>query len=286
MKSVRIRVIFLASWLALFCFISGLLDPVAINPITIGLVVVMLIVALVIPDMSRATFWAITLVPITALLVTKFWVEALSGRQAIFLAIVEICAIAVTISLARWVSSALIEFENAVTKITIGKREKKLETEELEQGLIYREVRRARNHERPLAIISVGIDPKSIEPNKERMVVEIQRSMMEQYKLRVLEKMLCTELEDCAVIAKDTNHYLAVLPETMPEELQVVVTRLRQKAVDQVGIELKVGTATLPHDSYTFEGLVEKATRAMEYDREAQPYIVVDEHALETRVKQ
>ena len=285
MKRLRIRVIILASWLVFFYFIGGILDPVAINPITIGFVFVTVIVSLVIPSMPRVTLWAIILVPVTALLMTRYWVNALSGKQAISLAIAEVCAIAVTIILARWVSIAINEFENAVAKITLGPREKKLQSAELEQGLIYREVRRARNHQRPLALISVSVDNKSIEPAAERMVQEIQRSMMGQYKLRVLSKMLCAELEDCAVIVQENDHYLAVLPETAPEELQVVIERLRQKAYNQLGIEIKIGVATLPQDSYTFEGLVERASREMKKDRETQPYIIIDEQPLESRIK-
>lgn len=285
MKRLRIRVIVLASWLIIFYLIGGLLDPVALNPITIGLLLVLVIVALVIPNVPKMTLLAIMLVPITALLVTKFWISTLLGELTIYMTIIEVSALAVTIILARWVGLALNDFEKEVGKITLGQRGKKLRAAVLEQGLIYREVRRARNHQRPLALIAVSVDKNSINPSDEKMVQEIQRTMLEQYKLRVLSNMLCAELEDCAVIVQDTDYYLAVLPETLPDESKVLVARLRQKAFEEIGIELKVGVATLPHDSYTYEGLVEMATREMKKDREAQPYLILEEQPLENRLK-
>jgi hypothetical protein len=179
----------------------------------------------------------------------------------------------------------LNEFENVVNNITLGQPEEKIKSSLMGEGSIYREVRRARNHQRPLALISIGVDEKSLKPTVEKMVQEIQRSMMRQYKLRELSKVLCNELEDCAVIVQDTDHYLAVLPDTSPEELPFVITRLRQKACDQVGIDLKIGSASLFNDSYTFDGLVERAIRDMKSDREPQPQpaVVKDTYPLERR---
>ena len=285
MKRLRIRVIFLASWLVFFYITSGLLDPVAISPITMGIVSAMVIVTLAVSNMPRGSLLAIMLIPITALMVTKYWVNALSGDLAILLAIVEIFAVALTLILARWVSSSLNEFEKSVTDITLGPHEKRLTAAPLEHGLIYREVRRARNHHRPLALISISIDQKSIDPDSERLAQEIQQSMMEQYKLKMLSKMLCAELEDCAVVAQDDDHYLAVLPETLPEDVQVVASRLRQKASDQIGVGLKIGVANLPRDGFTYEGLVERATQGMENDRGAQLYLIMDEQPVDSRIK-
>ena len=284
MKRLRIRVVILACWLVFFYFISWLLDPIAFNPITIGLIFATLVMALIIPNLPRVSLWVMMLIPITALLVTKYWQNALSGNLAILLTIVEIFAIAMTMILARWVSIATYEFENTVADITLGPREKKLESTPLDQGMIYREVRRARNHQRPLALISVGVDEKAINPAKERMVQEIQQSMMKQYKLRVLSKILCADLEDCAIIVQDADRFLVVLPETVSEDVPIVIKRLRQKAIDQVGVDIKIGVATLPGDSYTYEGLVERASRDMESDRGTQPYLIMSEHPIDSRI--
>jgi hypothetical protein len=245
---------------------------------------VMAAAALVIPRMSKSLLWAILFTSITALLVTRYWTGGLSSELAIFITFIEACAIVITAALSLWVRLALDEFEEAIAAITLGQQDNKIETALSGQGLIYREVRRARNHQRPLALISIGVDEKSISPADERMVEEVQQSMVKQFKLRGLSKMLCDELEDCAVIVQNADYYLAALPETKPEEIPIVVERLRQKASNQVGVEIKVGVATLSHDNYTFEGLLERATREMESDREAQSYAVMDQLPLERRI--
>ncbi|HSQ17128.1 MAG TPA: hypothetical protein VLM83_05470 [Anaerolineales bacterium] len=284
MIRIRIRVTVLAAWLVFLYILGRLLDSILISNITIGFVFVIVVTEVLIPRMPRNLIWVIMVVTITALLVTMVWTRNLTGDLAIFRMFTEVGAIVVTAMLSVWVSRGLDEFENAVAYITLGQREMKLESPLSGQGLIYREVRRARNHQQPLALISIGIDEKSIEPATEKLVQEIQRSMMKRYKLQVLSKMLSDELEDCAVIVQDTDHYLAVLPDTKTDEIPVVVERLRQKACGQVGVELKIGVATLPQDSYTFEGLVERAIQEMVRDREPQSCVVMEKFPMEHRI--
>lgn len=284
MIRIRIRVTILAAWLICLYILGRLLDPIVISSITIGFVFVIVVSELLIPRMPRNLVWVIMFVTITALLVTSLWTRDLAGGVAILQMFTEIGAIVVTAMLSLWVSRGLDEFENAVAYITLGQSEEKLDSPLSGQGLIYREVRRARNHQQPLALISIGVDEKSIEPATEKLVRDIQRSMMKRYKLQGLSKMLRDELEDCAVIVQDSDHYLAVLPDTKTDEIPVVVERLRQKACGQVGVELKIGVATLPQDSYTFEGLVERANQEMLQDREPQPCVVMDKFPVEHRI--
>jgi hypothetical protein len=286
MKRLRIRIIVLASWLIVFSSLSRLLGPVGINNLSLGLGWVMVIVVLGLPRMARGAVWVIMLVLVTTLLLTKFWARGLSSDLALFVTVLEVCALVVTTLVTRWVNLALNEFEKTVVNLTLGQRERVPETALSGQGTIYREVRRARNHDHPLALISISVDEKSIDPKVEAVVREIQASMMKQYKLQGLSNMLCAELEDCAVIVEDTDHYLAVLPDTLPEELPVVVKRLRQKACDELGVEIKIGVATLPKDGYTFDGLVETATREMANDREPPPCLVLEAYPLESRIRE
>ncbi len=285
MKRIRIRVTILVTWVIFLSIINRLLDPIELSNITIGSVIVILVAELLIPRMPRDLVWLIMFVPIAVLLVTRFWSRNPLSDQAIFLTIIEVFVIAVTMILSHWVRIALDEFESAVAYITLGPSERRLENTQLGQGLIYREVRRARNHQLPLALISIGVDDKTIEPATERLVQEIQQSMMKQYKLQGLSKMLCDELEDSAILVQDTDRYLALIPDTLPEELPIVVERLRKKAYGQVGVELKIGLATLPQDGFTFVGLVERATREMENDRVPQrPGELADKFPMEHRI--
>jgi hypothetical protein len=120
----------------------------------------------------------------------------------------------------------------------------------------------------------------------EKNAQEIQYFVVKQLKLHGLSKLLCSQLEDCAIIVKEDDHFLAVLPETTPEETLVVMQRLHQKAFVELGVEIKIGMASLPHDSYTFEGLVDKANREMQVTSETVPYVLLDQHSAEQPVKE
>jgi len=280
MKRIRFRVIILALWLAVLYNAERLLNPFNINSIAYAFVLVMVVIILFIPKLGRIPLWIILALQMIIFPILKAWTDGFVGPNAFALTITEICAITSTTILAYWVSLALSEFEFAVQNITIGRREKVAEPNSIGQGSIYREVRRARNHNRPLAMLAVAVEDKSINFNLDRMVKEVQLAMMKQYKLAGLSKTLCDELEDCSVIVQNNDHFLVALPETTPEEIPFVVERLRQQAADQIGVDLKIGTAVLPQDSFTFEGLVDKATREMEVDKEIQRFIELEEKQL------
>jgi hypothetical protein len=274
----------LAIWLVVFYLLDRLLDPISFSDASILLVFGMAIVTLVMRRKPFVSFWGLAIPPVIALIVIKLWNGELALEYGLPLTIVEVCTIMLTTILASWVSTALREFEDTVAQITLGPQENSSELTLSGLGSVYREVRRARNHQRPLALVSIGIEKNSIELAVDRIVQEIQLSMMKQYKLHGISKMLCRQLEDCAVIARENDRFLAVLPETMPEEIPVVLERLRHKAYDQFGIVLKIGAATLPDDSYTFEGLVDRATQLMEKDNEPQSFVVLDQYPVERRV--
>jgi GGDEF domain-containing protein len=180
------------------------------------------------------------------------------------LTVTEICVIALTTILARWVSNGMSEFENAIARITIGQVSKSPEPFSVGQGEMYREVRRARRHQRPLAMMAVGVEEGSIQVALDRMVQEAQRAMMKQYMLSGVARTLCDELEDYDVIAQRNDHFLVLLPEATSEKLTDLIKRLRKAVSEQMGVTLQIGTASFPEEAVTFESLVEKAVEEMD----------------------
>jgi GGDEF domain-containing protein len=222
----------------------------------------------------RLPVWGTLLVAAPALVGWEWLDGSITEVGQFPLTIMELSALAVTTMLAHWVAGSVAEFEVAVAHIMVGRRERLPETPEPGAGALYREVRRARNHGRPLALMAVAVDEASIRAGLDRMARQALQALMKQYALAGVSKLLCDRLEDCDVVVQQQDAFLAALPETTPADLPRLVERLRQRVADEVGVELKIGVAFLPEDSFTLDGLVQKATREMK--GEADPDLVVD----------
>lgn len=260
MKLIRIRFVLLISWLAVFYSLERLFESLNVSRFTYTIALIMVIVALVAPRVSKIPTWLIVVIPVPTILIY----EALKGTlvQAFSVPIIfmEVSFISLGTLLAVWVNKAINEFERSIEHITIGNHSKSAESESEGQASLYREVRRARNHQRPLTLMKVEVDEKSIELALDRMVQEAQQLMKKQYALSIVSKTLCDKLEDSDVIVQKKDYFLIVLPESRPENIPGVIERLQKQVSENVGINLKIGSASLPRDGLTLEGLLDKAT--------------------------
>jgi GGDEF domain-containing protein len=221
---------------------------------------------------------------VLVLLLFKAGIGEFTNVLSIPYAFSEVCILALTTFLAYWVNMAITEFESSVAHISVGHNDKLPESDAVGQGLIYREVRRARNHQRPLTLMTVGVDEKSIKVALDRMVQETQMAMMKQYTLSDISKTLCKTFEDSDIIVKSNDHFLIVLPETRVENVPGLIERLRRQVSEEVGVNLKIGTASLPVDGFTYEGLIEKATGEMQTDQGAYRVTEVERLAVGQKV--
>lgn len=284
MKKLRLQVILLAFWLVIFFNLDHLSSYIDISSIAYLFVLGVVITALIAPRLTKIPLWVFLLISTTIIMAIKLLSGELGSISAIALGIIEVCTIAITSLLSFWISLTISKTEFDVDQIKIGRRDKLTDSTSVGQGFIYREVRRARNHQRPLALMAVSVDEKSIKVDVDRIVKEVQLAMIKQYKLSGLSRTLCDELEDCAIIVQNDEHFLVALPEAKPEEVPIIIERLRKKVSDQIGVEIKIGAATLPQDGYTFEGLAYRAIQEMKEDLEARSSIELDRLPAEHKV--
>lgn len=283
MKTIRIRKIILESWLVFVCILGAQLNSITFGIQMVVVVFAILLAAVVLPQTSKIPLLFVLIFLITMFLISQFLLRDLTGLQAIILTIVDVFAIGITAMLSRWVNLALIDHEQTSTKNLSGESSNISESVISGLGLIYREVRRARNHQRPLALLSISVDKNSIvfPMNGSENNIKQPKKMKDIF--QDLSKMLINQLEDCTIIVHNTDHFLAALPETTPGDLAFIVKRLRQKACEQLSIEIKIGAATLPEDECTFEGLFERVTQLMIKDRQ-EFCDSVDSFSVEQRI--
>jgi len=270
----------LVIWLFLFYNIERLSKPVDITGVAYTFVPIVAALTVAIPRLRQAPLWVLLGVPVPIFLALKAWTGSRVWGLAMPLTVTEICVIAITIILARWVSNGVGEFESAIAHITIGPVDTLVEPFSTGQAEMYREVRRARHHQRPLGLLAVGVEEKSIRVALDRMVQEVQQAMMKRYVLSDVARTLCHTLEDYNVIAQTNDHFLILLPEVTSEQLGDLVGQLRQATSERVGVTLQIGTASFPRDAVTFESLVEKATGEM--NGNLKPESAVHAHRLAT----
>ncbi|MDY7076063.1 MAG: hypothetical protein SXV54_03970 [Chloroflexota bacterium] len=273
MNRMRFLVAVLIIWLFLFYNIERLSAPIDISRVAYAFVPFMAALTILVPHLRQASLWALLVVPIPIFLVLKAWVGLRVWGTALPLTVTEICVIAVTTILARWVSNGVNEFESAIAHITIGQGYTLPEPFSTGQAEMYRELRRSRHHERPLALVAVGIEEESIQVALDRMVQEAQQAMMKRYVMSSVARKLCDEMEDYDIIAQSNDHFLLLLPEVAAGQLDDLIDRLRSVISEQVGVILRVGAASFPEDAVTFESLVEKAVEEMNGKQEAEPSI-------------
>ena len=271
MRQIRLRLAVLAGWLVFFYSVERLIDPVGITSVAYTTLFFVALFALLAPRWSGELQWAIVAIPIFLFLAVKAWTGAGVLGTATLLTVTEAGAIVITFLLARWVSSAIGEFEDVIAHITMGKSEQVAEPPLIGQSLIYREVRRARNHERPLTLIAVAIEEKSVQIALDRIVQEAQSTMIKQYARSAVSRALRDSLEDCDVVVQGDDYFLIALPEVTPEQLPRLMERLRGLVSERVGVTLSIGIASLPQDALTFEGLTDKAVGEMKNNLERRP---------------
>jgi hypothetical protein len=176
----------------------------------------------------------------------------------------ELSAIVLTLLLTRQLNRALSEFQEAVAAITIPRVGKLVDAFSASQGEMYQEVRRAREYNRPLALLALKIKEDSINVAVQTVMREAQQAMIDELVLAGVAGTLCDELQDYDIIGRQNSYILVLLPETKKEDVPDVTNRLCNAVFERAKVKLQVATVTFPNDALTFDGLVQQAIQQLE----------------------
>jgi len=270
-------------WFFLFYNIERFSQSVDFTDVAYVFMPLSAIVTVLVSRLRKVSLWVILGVTILLFLIVKVWVKSGVLGNSLTLTVTEICFIGVTTMLACWVSDGIGEFERAIANITFGQSDSPVKSFSVSQAEMYRELNRARNHQRPLALLSVGIDKESMLVALDRMVREAQQAMMREYVMSDVARTLCDKLEDYNVIARNHDHFMVLLPEVKSEQLAELRNQLKLVISEQTGVALHIGEASFPEDGTTFEKLVDLAVGRMEKKYEPRPEYVVQSQSLATK---
>jgi len=178
--------------------------------------------------------------------------------------VLEICAIGLTILLSRQIGRELFDFNEAVDELTVGQLNKSNYPFEIGQGQIYREVRRARNYQRPAALLAISVTEDSLNLSLNRFIQEAQRDMIKKFIAAHTANLIVGELKDSDVVVQRDDHFVALLPEASRDNVREVVERLEAAGREKLGLTFKIGISTFPDEAVTFERLLEIAEAQMQ----------------------
>ncbi len=198
----------------------------------------------------------------------------INGNSAQFLpiAITEISAVALTVVLSTLTGRRLEELQETLTSLMVGQVSRAVESFGTGQGLLYREIRRARRHQRPLALLAitaaddflkVSLDQCICKAPLNRFVEDVKHEIVKKYVLVHVSNLLIEELGDSAIITQRDEHFVTLLPEMSREDVVKIVKNLETVAEEKLGLRLKIGVSTFPDEEVTFETLLQRAETDM-----------------------
>jgi hypothetical protein len=238
--------------------------PLNIASFVYVLATVVAVLILGIKPLGKMRLPWLLLLPMAAFLVLKLvWGYPLIGPMALPITVTEICAIVVTAALAHQIACRLHGIESASAAIIAEDPSRQPVPLETAQSAMYREVRRARQHDRPLALLSVASHGQCASPVQDHLLKELQRELMDKFTNFRIADLLAKETKDHAIVTQTNQHFVVLLPETDRTAAEEVVQHLNATVKSTLGLKLRIGMSTFPDEEVTLVGLLKRAETAM-----------------------
>jgi hypothetical protein len=259
MQKLRWRITVTVGWLFAMYNVERLLEPINIASFVYILTAMLAAGVLAIRPLRNIALPRILAGSFVLLLALKATLGYRILGPALPLTVTELCAVAVTVWLARRITESTYEFENSVTDVITLHLDEQLCRFDHAQGEMYREVRRARHFERPLAIVSVEPTRASLAVSVGHLIEEVQQETIRKYVQARMSELLVRETNDCGVIAHRGDRFFILLPESDRGRAERVLANIAAALSRDLDLKVRTGVATFPDEETTLSGLIERA---------------------------
>lgn len=268
MNRLEQLIIGLCSWIFLLTQMTRISQELTIAPPMLLLVLLTAVFILVAPDTQpmriiSALFALLGYVTIQITNVEPFQTSSLLKT------LLDSSIITITLLLIWQIKELIATQRHTVSKLMFDKSDAKVKSFEKGQRHIYREIRRARRHERPVALMTLQPEGQ-LDIQLKDILDEMADDLAARYTANQISKWLLKELLDSNVIVKQNDHYIVLLPEMNEQRAEQLSKQLTAKAREQLGITFDIGFSTFPDDSITFESLLKTAVSRMKKASQAQ----------------
>ena len=263
MIAFRLWYVAMLAWLPALLHIELLLGPTGVAPFVPGLCVALALLGCALPRLFDApkTLLAGFLLAVYVMLKVVLGYSLVGPNLPITLA--ELCLLGLSVLLARRVAGNLLEFQQAAADVMTVHLAGRSAPFQAGWDEMYRETRRARQFERPLALISLSPTSGTRGVSVNRFVQQAQRETIGKYVDALVADLLAKETNDCDVVTYCDNHFVLLLTETDRQRAKQLVQNLRARAEENLGLSLHIGLSTFPDEEVTFAGLLERAESNM-----------------------
>ncbi len=268
MTSLRRFIVFLITALTIIFNLErldiGQANLVDIQSFVYGLVFAAAILMVAVPFFQRLPVYtsiAIWIVVYFALRLLVFTHRPIVGGMYTYLTITELALLSITVLLTHVMTFYLKELEKVVEDVSFPPTSQRVQNLEEASEAVKTEFIRSRRYDRPLSVLVIELTSGIVRPSLERVVRELQQSMIDRYLTASLARVITKEARRTDVIIKHERNDRMILlcPETPPEHLNVVKNRITTVAQRDLGLELSIGGASFPCEALTFEDLLKIA---------------------------
>ncbi len=263
MKQIRYWLAAYFLWLFLLYNIERLSEPINLASFVYVFTLASGLAILFLRFLQRIRLYWLFLLAMPPYLLLKMWLGYSLLGKGLPLTVTEICAIWFTIFLSWQITKQIREINETVYRLIIGHNHTDLQPFEIRQSQIYREIRRARQHQEPGSLIAVSVNAYSLQANFDQIIQKLKKELAQRYANAQLSKLLLTRLHSTDIVSQRNNHFVVFLPETGKAETAKVAARIQNMSSQDLGLTVNIGVSTFPDDATTFEGLLSIAEGKM-----------------------
>jgi GGDEF domain-containing protein len=269
MNGLRFWVLVLVVWLPLMVAVEHALVPAAYQHNILLLLLSMVAVVLLTPK-PLPNRWVLFAIVGAFIGVAMLYNGIEDEIENPFLTSTRVTAILLTGWIAHQINLQLYKIERAIAAFALTDYSP-LPTDFADaQPQIYRELQRARHHERPLALVVMQLDEKSATAALPKVVEEVCQSLERKLLLAKVARILDDKLPRFHAVALRKDCFVAAMPETSAAEARELMQGVSAAAATSLNLTLYSGVASLADDANTFETLVELAEQKMYEARTAR----------------
>ena len=263
MLRLRLGLLLVIGWFFLFYNLERLNEPIDIATFVYALLPVSLALLIVFPSLTRRDTFPLYLIGLTAAyVVLKFVFERPLFGEALPVTALEVTSLWLSALIFRYFLVHIIEVVDLFEQLMfrqVGMPPRLVASIEGEE--LYRELKRSRRFQNPVVFSVLDIDPKEATAQEPRVMKELQAMMRGRFLQARLSQIVADVLRDSDYVVQHGNGFAVLMPETRPDDGEILLNELRARVRDELGLTLKVGVATFPENAFTLGGLLEYARK-------------------------